>query len=60
MATSTFAGVKTPSYHRQRAIGRAGLYLILIVGAFIAFLPLLYMIANSLKTYGETITRVSA
>ena len=60
MATNTLAGVKTPSYHRQRAIGKAGLYAILIIGAFVAFLPLLYMIANSLKTYGETITRVSA
>jgi ABC-type glycerol-3-phosphate transport system permease component len=33
---------------------------VLLVGAFIAILPFLYMIANSLKTYGETITRVSA
>ena len=34
--------------------------LILILGSFLTILPLLYMIANSLKTYGETITRVAA
>ena len=33
---------------------------ILTIGSFVALLPLLYMIANSLKTYGETITRVAA
>lgn len=39
---------------------RALLYTVLGLGAFVAILPLLYMVANSLKTYGETITRVSA
>ena len=33
---------------------------ILTIGSFVALLPLLYMIANGLKTYGETITRVAA
>jgi ABC-type glycerol-3-phosphate transport system permease component len=35
-------------------------YILLAMGAFIALLPFLYMIANSLKTYGETVTRVSS
>lgn len=44
-----------------RAVGaRAGLYLVLSVGAFVAIIPFLYMLANSLKTYSETVTRVSA
>ena len=60
MATRAIAAVKTPSYHRQRAIGKVLLYVALVAGAFVALLPFLYMIANSLKTYGETITRVSA
>ena len=60
MATDTLATMKTPSYHRQRSIGKIALYTVLIAGAFIAIMPFLYMIANSLKTYGETITRVSA
>lgn len=60
MATESIARLKTPSYHRQLAFGKAGLYTMLILGMFVAILPFLYMIANSLKTYGETITRVSA
>ncbi len=60
MAINSVAKLKTPSYHRQLAIGKIGLHTILIAGAFVAILPFLYMIANSLKTYGETITRVSA
>lgn len=35
------------------------LHIALIFGAFIAILPLIYMFANALKTYGETITRVA-
>jgi len=34
-------------------------YLALGFGAFIALLPFVYMIANALKTYAETVTRVS-
>ncbi|MBU8913844.1 MAG: carbohydrate ABC transporter permease [Spirochaetales bacterium] len=60
MVTSSTFAARTPSHHRQRAISKALLYVILIGGAFVALLPFLYMIANSLKTYGETITRVSA
>jgi ABC-type glycerol-3-phosphate transport system permease component len=44
----------------RRVASRSLLYLVLVLGAFIAILPFLYMVANSLKTYGETITRVSA
>ncbi len=32
----------------------------LLLGAFVALMPFLYMVANSLKTYGETVTRVSS
>ena len=60
MATNVVTAVKSPSYHRQQEWAKVGLYSVLIAGAFIAILPFLYMIANSLKTYGETITRVSA
>jgi multiple sugar transport system permease protein len=60
MATDSAATMKSPSYHRQRNVGMSALYFVLICGAFVALLPFLYMIANSLKTYGETITRVSA
>lgn len=35
-------------------------YFLLIFGAFIAIVPFLYLISNSLKTYAETVTRVSA
>jgi ABC-type glycerol-3-phosphate transport system permease component len=35
-------------------------YVLLSLGGFVALLPFLYMIATSLKSYGETITRVSA
>jgi ABC-type glycerol-3-phosphate transport system permease component len=35
-------------------------FILLFLGAFIALMPFLYMISNSLKTYGETVTRVSS
>ena len=35
------------------------LYGILAAGAMVAILPFLYMLSNSLKTYGETVTRVN-
>ena len=50
----------TSSYTDQRRMRRFGLYAFLILGSFVALLPFIYMIANSLKTYGETITRTSA
>ena len=49
-----------PSIRRTRARRITALHLLLAVGGLLAILPFLYMIANSLKTYGETITRVSA
>ncbi|MGO8693065.1 MAG: carbohydrate ABC transporter permease [Rectinemataceae bacterium] len=39
---------------------RSGLrYLILGLGAFVCLMPFVYLLANSLKTYAETVTRVS-
>lgn len=48
------------SRQRRRRLSRVLLYTVLIGGAFIAIVPFLYMIANALKTYGETVSRVSA
>lgn len=48
------------SYRRQRLVARVLLYTFLALGTIVAILPFLYMVANSLKTYGETITRTSA
>ena len=45
---------------RTETINRTVLYVILTLGAFVALIPFLYMLANSLKTYSETVTRVSA
>ena len=41
----------------SRILGRAFLYLILIIGAIIFIFPFFWMISNSLMTLGETITR---
>jgi len=60
MAIDQAAHPSTPSYRRERAIARAALYTVLVAGSAVAILPFLYMIANSLKTYGETVTRTSA
>lgn len=63
MASSPTATATTPtihSQHRRRQKRRFLLYAILIAGAFVAVLPFLYMTANSLKTYGETVTRTAA
>ncbi len=43
----------------RRPAARAALYFVLTLGALAAALPFLYMAASSLKTLGETITRVS-
>lgn len=45
-----------PHLARARA---AGLYVFLGFLAFVAIVPLLYMVSTSLKGYGETITRVN-
>jgi ABC-type glycerol-3-phosphate transport system permease component len=39
--------------------GRLALFLVLLLGAFVAILPFLFMGSTSLKTVAETITRVS-
>jgi ABC-type glycerol-3-phosphate transport system permease component len=41
----------------SRILGKAVLYLILIVGAVIFIFPFFWMVSNSLMTLGETITR---
>lgn len=43
--------------HVGRILGKAALYLILLVGAVIFIFPFFWMISNSLMTLGETITR---
>lgn len=49
------------SHYRLRRISvHSTLYLAMIVGAFVVIIPLLYMVSNSLKSLGETITRTSA
>jgi ABC-type glycerol-3-phosphate transport system permease component len=62
MASSPVSvGLPAPGSHRrQRRGSRIALYAVLIAGAFVALLPFLYMLANSLKTYGETVTRTAA
>lgn len=52
--------VQTPSMRGRRRARLATIYFLLSLGALVAVVPFLYMVANSLKTYGETITRVSA
>ncbi len=59
MATSTEERYALRSGFRRSA-GRSSLYIVLVLGASIALLPFLFMIANALKTYAETVTRVSA
>ncbi len=43
--------------HIGRILGKAILYLILLVGALVFIFPFFWMISNSLMTLGETITR---
>lgn len=55
------AGPSRPGSIRSSRTGRRiVLYAVLVAGAAVAILPFLYMLANSLKTYGETITRTAA
>ena len=44
----------------QKRLHRIMLYVLLSLGGFIALLPLMYMFSTSLKTYGQTVTRVSS
>ncbi|MFW6313523.1 MAG: carbohydrate ABC transporter permease [Spirochaetota bacterium] len=60
MATEPALAIPSASYRRNRALARTLLYTALVLGSVVALLPFLYMLANSLKTYGETITRTSA
>lgn len=53
--------VRTSSFYRFRSVALRGvLYLVLAAGAMIMIMPFLYMVSNSLKSLGETITRTSA
>jgi ABC-type glycerol-3-phosphate transport system permease component len=58
MATTSAAPAVGARGHRRAVL--AFRYVLLSLGSFVALLPFLYMIATSLKSYGETITRVSA
>ncbi len=54
--------VETDPAYAARRVQAAGLwlrYLVLGIGGIIALLPFLYMIADSLKSYAETVTRVN-
>ncbi len=48
------------SYRTRNTASVIGFYIVLIVGAYVALLPFIYMVANALKTYSETVTRVSS
>ena len=62
MATSDARASRAPrALPIRRGVGLSILrYVVLGCGAFVALMPFLYMIATSLKSYGETVTRVSA
>ena len=63
MASSRSASPSThlaPRVDFSKLAGTSLLYGVLVLGASFAILPFLFMIANALKTYAETITRVSA
>lgn len=62
MATSSrrITGAGFSRYRVRALAARTLLYLVLTIGAFIVIVPLLYMVSNSLKSLGETITRTSA
>lgn len=50
----------TKSIKTRNRIQLTIMYIILTLVAFLAMLPLLYMISTSLKTYGQTVTRVAS
>jgi ABC-type glycerol-3-phosphate transport system permease component len=63
MASSRSASPSThlaPRVDFSKLAGTSLLYGVLVLGASFAILPFLFMIANALKTYAETSTRVSA
>ena len=61
MATET-AAEQSPTYgmRRKRLFFLIVLYAVMVLGAMVAILPFLFMIATSLKTYAETVSRVAA
>jgi ABC-type glycerol-3-phosphate transport system permease component len=52
-------GSLTPQPGPRLTVGRAAVYTVLILGSLVCLMPFLYMLSTSLKTTGETITRVS-
>jgi ABC-type glycerol-3-phosphate transport system permease component len=52
-------GGRAPQPGPPLTVGRAALYTVLILGSLVCLMPFLYMLSTSLKTTGETITRVS-
>jgi ABC-type glycerol-3-phosphate transport system permease component len=51
--------MRSRASHRHFSWGRLTLVVCLLLGAFVALLPFLFMASTSLKTVSETITRVS-
>ena len=50
--------IKSTGFYRRESIFKSSLlYLVLGIGAFIAFVPFFYMISTSFMTLGETITK---
>lgn len=58
-SSATLPGTKTLKKETpvSKVLGKAFLYLILLIGAVIFIFPFFWMISNSLMTLGETITR---
>ena len=50
---------RAPQQGPRATGGRVALYAVLILGAIVCLMPFLFMLSTSLKTTGETITRVS-
>lgn len=50
--------METKQQH-EKALVKVVLWTLLLTGGFISLMPFLYMVGTSLKTFGETITRVA-
>ncbi len=56
---ASLPGSRRPHPGPRLTGGRVAVYTVLILGALVCLMPFLYMLSTSLKTTGETITRVS-
>ena len=54
MATS-LGRTKTPNYHLRRTIAHTAIYLVLVLGAILVFVPFAWTISTSLKTEAQTL-----